>query len=513
MKKLLALGLTIVMALSCVGCSDTTSGKGGQSDYNGGKKVEVKYWNSGMGLEYMENLVSAFNQKQSDWYVTFQASASSDALTTAYGIESADTTDLYIVGSVKNTAYMESLDELLESTADGDSKPLKDKFDADYLESEREADGHIYTLTNGGGVLGIVYNQKLFDKAGITQIPRTTDELAVACDKLLNAGITPMAHFQWGGYWSYFWEAWRAQYDGMEYYRNFYAGIDANGGNDYKSLLTTKDGRYQVLKVLEKIITPEYILNGSNSMDHTTMQTMFLNSDIGMMVNGAWLANEMASVGSMDDYGVMKTPVISSIIEKLQTVKSDAELRNLISAIDSVNDGEADISEYQSGDGYVIKEKTVSAEDWEYVQAARLTVATCYNGQSNFIPTYSDAKEGAMDFLKFYYSDEGYQIYVDATHVKLPLTLSEGTLDESEWNTFEVQVNELLDRAKYYATSSTREVHRIFSAGGAPTGIDMNWVARFCSNNVADRVTAEDVWKDMMNKVDSNYDKWLANIK
>ncbi len=140
-------------------------------------------------------------------------------------------------------------------------------------------------------------------------------------------------------YWEYAEEVWHAQYDGYDYYRNtFYACKDEAGNSPSKDVLTKKDGRYQVLKAMEKFVTPEYILPGSNSQDHITMQTKFLNQDIGIMVNGSWVSNEMETTGNMADYGVMKTPVISSITDKLTTVKSDTLLRQLISAIDAVSD-------------------------------------------------------------------------------------------------------------------------------------------------------------------------------
>ncbi len=41
--------------------------------------------------------------------------------------------------------------------------------------------------------LGLIYNIELFEKAGITELPDTMDELEAACEKLSAAGITPFA--------------------------------------------------------------------------------------------------------------------------------------------------------------------------------------------------------------------------------------------------------------------------------------------------------------------------------
>lgn len=516
MKKLAALGLAAIMVLSVAGCGGNGDDKK-KPDHNGGKEVEISYWNSGMGTAFLDALCKAFNEKQSEYYVYYNATAASGAVTATYPLPDVDTIDLYMSGVINDTSHMATLDDVLEATADGDTKSIKEKFDASHLESEVDADGHYYSLTWGGGALAMIYNKALFQKAGIEITPRTTDELAVVCDTLLENGITPHTHYMdeaGNTYWTYMEEVWHAQYDGFDYYRNnFYACKDEAGTSPSKDVLTTKDGRYQVLKAMEKFITPEYVLPGSNSQDHITMQTKFLNDDIGMMVNGSWVANEMAGTGSMDDYGVMKTPVISSITDKLTTVKSDALLRKLISAIDDVADGKADISEYQSGDGYVVDGKEISAADWDRVAEARGMVAVNYPQQALFIPSYSDVVDGAKEFLKFYYSDEGQKIFSEHLHYTLPISLSEGEIDTSNWNGFEVEMNKVFQNATTCVSEYIKNRHDIFINGGAKPFASYNFVVYFCASNAADRVTADEAWDEIVKKIDNSYKGWLANIK
>lgn len=517
MKKLLSIVMAMLLSVSLFACgnaggnnTDVTK----QDDYNGGKEVEIKYWNAGMKSEYLEKMIAAFNKKQSDWYVRYTASASEEAIKATFGMEDADTVDLYIVGLMYDTTDMEPLDDLLASTADGDSKPLKEKFDASYLDTELASDGHYYTLTNGGGVISIVYNQKLFNKAGIEKAPRTTDELAVVCDKLLNANITPLTHFSGGGYWSYFVETWFSQYDGNDYYmNNFWKCTDKDGKSPSKNVFLEKDGRYRVLKAMEKVVTPDYVMTGSNSTDHISAQTAFLNSDIGMMVNGAWMSNEMETTGNTNDYAVMKTPVISSIREKLTTVKNDAELRNLIDAIDAVTDGQSDESEYKDGKNYVINGKKISAADWNYVKDARNTVAVCYNGNRSFIPKYSDAKDGAKEFLKFFYSDEGLKIYAETTRVSLPVALSSGDIDTTGWNQLEQGMYNLLAHSKYQVSRQMMSAHSIYINGGANGYTGLNYIVKFCTTNPSDRMTADEAWASIIDRVETRYDSWISNIK
>ena len=202
---------------------------------------------------------------------------------------------------------------------------------------------------------------------------------------------------------------WFAQYDGVEYFSDFLK--DAT-----KDKMLKKDGRYEALKVLEKIVTPNYTLQGSNSESHVSMQTKFLEGACAMMLNGSWLSSEMSNSDKMNDFEMMKTPVISSITDKLETVKGETQLRALIQAIDEVTDGTKSEETYKDGDNYKVEGNSISAADWEYVRVARNMMATTYSGTSAFIPNYSNAKDGAKEFLKFMYSDEGYQIYMNAQH-------------------------------------------------------------------------------------------------
>lgn len=513
MKKIAALMLATVMSTSLVGCGGNKKTQG-QTPHNGGKEVEISYWNGGQGTEYLDAMIKAFNEKQSDWYVFYKATADASTAKTTYTVDYQNTVDIYMNTTIFDHSKMIPLDDLLDSTADGDTKTLREKFNATYLEEEKAADGHIYSLTWGGGVVGIVYNKVLFEKAGIKELPRTTDELTAVCDKLLAANISPIISYKGEGYWNYIENVWQSQYDGIDYYNNnFYACKDENGKSPSLDVFTKKDGRYQVLKAMEKFITPEYVYSGSNSHDHITMQTLFLNQDIGMMANGAWLSNEMEGTGSTENFGVMKTPVISGITDKLTTVKGDTALRKLISAIDSVVDGKASITDYQSGDGYVVDGKTVSAADWDFVKSARCTVANQYPAQTLFIPSYSEEIEGAKEFLKFYYSDEGIQIIAKYLHVNLPMELCEGEIDTSDWNSFDVEMYNLYKTSDNCVCHWKRSAHDIFNNGGASAYGGYKFVELFCANNPADRVTAEQAWDTIVKKIKGNYDGWVENIK
>lgn len=514
-KKLAAILLGASMVATClVGCGGNATG-----DSNGGGSsetdIEIAYWNAGLGTDWLDAMIEEFEKEYPEYNVYYNASASDEAIMKTIGMEDVDTVDIYMGLRHFDNSVLEPLDDLLDTTAKGDSKKIGEKFDEKYLLFEKDADGHYYGLTYGGGALGLVYNKEMFDEAGISELPRTTDELAAVCDVLYNQDKAAHVHFNQKGYWEFLTEVWMAQYDGLDYYlNNLYACKDENGNSPSKEVFTKKDGRYEALLAYEKFITPEYVLAGSNSYDHVTAQTMFMNESAAMMANGSWLVNEMKEINANDQFEMMRLPVLSSIRDRLETVKSEVVLRKLITAIDSVTDGDKKLSDYEADGGYDIEGTIVSENDWEIVTEARNSIAINYTGDTCHIPAYSNAKEGAKKFLEFMYSDKGYVVYADTLHLALPMTMSEGELDTSKWNAFEKNQYKLLNTATNFISNVNGSKHKIYTDGGATPFCGQTYINHLCAKNPSDRLTADDIWEKMMQKVEDSYEgTWLANIK
>lgn len=510
MKKIISAVLSLIIIGTFAGCGSPKS----KGNVNSASNIEISYWNSGLGTDWLEAVIAGFEKAHPEYTVSYTANANASAVATSFGVDG-DTVDLYLGLKHYATEKLEPLDDVLSATAKGDKKTIGEKFSPSYLDLEKASDGHYYTLTFGGGVLGVVYNKKLFKSSGITQLPRTTNELTTVCDRLNGKNIKPLCHFAPSGYWEFMDEVFFSQYDGFDYYlNNFYACKDTDGTSPSKALFLKKDGRYETIKAYEKFITPEYVLQGSNSLDHVTIQTQFLNGSAAMMVSGSWLSNEMKSIGGLENFEMMKTPVLSAIVDKLTSVKTETELRKLISAIDSITDGEKNLSDYKSGENYTVDGKEITAADWKYVSSARNTVAANYAGDSCYIPSYSNAKDGAKEFLKYLYSHEGYQIYADKLHVAMPLSLSDGTLKTDDWNSYEKNQYDLLNKAEHCVTNYIMSKHPIFIDGGADAFANTEYINLFSATNEKDRITADKAWETIIEKVNDNYENnWLKNIK
>ena len=511
-KRLLAVLLVIIMSVTTF---TACSGGGAGGNAKGKKEIKINYWLSGMGEQWLKDMKAAFEEEYPEYYVNYDTSSSQSALLASFGMEDVDDTDLYFVMKSDATEFMEPLDDLLLTTAKGDTKPLKDKFNQNYLQYEKSPDGHYYTLVFGGGMISFYYNKDVFEEAGITQLPRTTDELTVLCDTISSKGVAPLCHFKDGGYYEYLLQYYMAQYSGMDYYlNNFWACTDEAGNSPSKEIFTTKDGRYYGLKAMEKYITPNYTMSGSITQSHTEVQTQFLNGSAAMMLNGSWIENEMKTTKEDSNIGVMKMPVLSAIVNTLTTVKTDAALRKLITAIDQVTDGEKKASDFASGENYIVEDMTVSADDWNRVMEARTMISCNYTQGSAFVTRYSNQKEGALKFLEFMYSDKGYKQMAETIKFPLPLQLSEGEIDTSEMSEAQKIQFEWNTPEAVFVDAGYSSRHEIFITGNASEMADIKYVDKFCAGNSADRMTADEVWELLLKTVDENYEKsWLVNMK
>ncbi len=503
-KKVVSLAIVSILVMGCLaGCGAKGSGGKKKGD---SKTIEIAFLQQGLGIEWFEAIIKGFEAKYPEYTVQYTTTSTTATLKATYGLEDTDSYDLYLGQKNYDTSHMEPLNDVLEATVEGESKSIKEKFNQAYLDLENK-DGNYYMLTYGGGIIGFVYNKKIFKEAGIDELPRTTDELIMICDDLSDANVKPLCHFNSDGYYTYMNQVWWAQYDGLDAWTDFYK-------NPSKDKMLAKDGRYEVIKVHESLNNPDNVLIGSNSEAHVTMQTKFLDGQSAMMVNGSWLSSEMKNVKSVDNFAMMKTPVISAITDKLTTVKTERELRALITAIDNVTDGKETIDTYKDGENYKVNEKSVSAADWEYVKTARNMMPANYAGISAYIPTYSNAKEGAKEFLKYLYSDEGYKIFADTLHIEIPFSLSEGTIDTSKWNPFEQNQAELIATSETMLCNLMMDKHNLFIDGGAEPFVNHLIVNGMCAQSQKDRHSADEAWEKITGLIKDRYDNmWMANIQ
>ena len=398
---------------------------------NSATDIEISFWEGSFGKTFMEDIVSGFMKKYPEYKVDLRTSKNAQTIANSLQKRKNDTTDIYfnqLSIFMNYTDLFADLSEIVTETIPGETKSIKDKYDKSLYESLKNEKGELKTLGWAGSTTGIFYYADVLEKEGI-DVPRTTDELA---DLVTSLG-TKTAFVQLKdarmGYYQYLVKAWMAQYAGLEYYNNNWLQLkDESGKTPSKDVyLSETDGRKQALDVLGSLLSSKTSIE---DLDKYKVATYFNLGDAVMMVNGNWVFGEVAALKEKN-IKMMRTPVISALAQKLETVADDEELAALVSAVDNVLDNGATVS--LTGSGY-----DVSQADWDSVYAARTMVYNNGSEHAMIVNKYTNAKDGVKKFIQYYYSDEGLAKFINATHYSANANLTDETLvNTSSWTAHE----------------------------------------------------------------------------
>jgi hypothetical protein len=216
-----------------------------------------------------------------------------------------------------------------------------------------------------------------------------------------------------------------------------------------------------------------------------------MKGEAAMMPNGSWLLSESGSEGNAN-ISMMKVPVISSIVNKLEdTEMDDTTLSEIIKAID---------------EGATSSE-LCSANDFARIKEARNVMYNNGAEQYVFIPKYSNAIAGSKEFLRYFYSDEALEIFLKKTG----LTNAVNFEDSSK-----LKVEELSDWAKTQykfsneltAITGRLDKANLFMNTGLDSFLGLSYPLRFAAQNPSDRRTADQLWTELTNKINENWEDW-----
>ena len=489
----LAAAMSLIPLASCGGDNSNTPG-------NSATEVQVYFWKSGYGSDFMDEIVDAFNKKQSEYKVTLEIESDAKTIIQSLSLGSSNTYDLYFTMLNTNQYNKEfiKLDDILDYTVAGESMSIREKYYDYLLKGVKNDDGTTNFLTYGNGWCGIVYNKDVIDGVKY-QLPRTTQELNKLTAKIKNDTSLSDVQAPWlfyrnadnNGYLQYIAYAWEAQYDGLDYYYNTMLALkDENGNTPSKEVFTAKDGRYQALKVLESIISSDTVHSSVTDDNFTNVQRKFLKGEAAFMVNGSWLMNE--STGTKSNFGMMKTPVISTIVEKLEnTAMTD---KTLAAIVDEVDAGKT-------------SSELCSDNDFARIKEARNILYN--NGAEHyvFIPEYSSAIEGSKEFLKYFYSDEGIAKFMEVTGLPNSAKLSdESKFDASSldaWHKIQMDLSK-----EVTAVTNTITKSKLYIDKNVNQFANLHYAQALCADNETNKLSADDLWERIIAKINENWVDW-----
>lgn len=425
-KSILALVLALGTMGSMVGCGGLGGGPTVNNDVEDTTNLKIMVINKGYGVNWLYKLEEAFEKANAGINVDVKVVADSGAMATSieggaklndvdlyFDVNTAPAAARYITYTNKWGYEQAMMDytEVYDSMVPGENVTVKDKMVDSVLEelTIQTANGpKQYTMPWASGVYGLFYNKATLARVypdGYT-LPQTTDDLikmmddikakdytAIAYPAKLNQFMNTLAYPLW------------AQYEGLEGVENFFNGRWYNedvGDWEVSANVLKQQGILEALKVCEKIANPEngYVIDNILSYDGTNfrnLQLKFFSSyeNIAFYPCGDWLEQESSFDGAAE-VGMMKTPVISSIINTLSTVNSEAELKEVISYVD--------------GETNTINSK-YSEADIARVREARGIHFSNSSIHYAFSPAYCNAKTLVKKFLAFMATDEAIRIY------------------------------------------------------------------------------------------------------
>jgi ABC-type glycerol-3-phosphate transport system substrate-binding protein len=166
----------------------------------------------------------------------------------------------------------------------------------------------VYGIPSVGNAQGIVYNKKVFNDAGITELPKTPDDFLAALQKIKdNTDAIPM-YTNFAANWTM--TAWDAYITGS-----------ATGDPDYANngLVHSKNpfekradmtGPYAVYYVLYEAVARGLTEEDPTTTDWEGSKGLINNGQIGTMVLGSWSVVQMQEAGDHgEDIGYMPFPI------------------------------------------------------------------------------------------------------------------------------------------------------------------------------------------------------------
>ncbi len=176
---------------------------------------------------------------------------------------------------------------------------------------DKEKDGLAYGVPYMGNAQGVLYNKAVFEAAGITALPKTTEAFIAALQLIKdNTDAIPLYTNYAAGWTMGAWDA--------------YVGTVTDGDADFlnQKLVHTADpfadpgdgtGIYNLYKILYDAVANDLIEDDYTTTDWEGCKGMLNRGEIGTMVLGSWAHAQMAEAGDTpENVGYMPFPMTVS---------------------------------------------------------------------------------------------------------------------------------------------------------------------------------------------------------
>ncbi len=157
-------------------------------------------------------------------------------------------------------------------------------------------DGNMFAVPFAAVSHGVYYNKDLFSKAGV-KIPTTWEDFLVACEKLKNKGITPLANGvadEWDILETFFLGA----------LPNYIGGASERVKYETGELKLNNDKFVKAFTAMKDVA--KYCPKGFESVTYNDSQALFATAQAAMFIDGSWSVGTYDGVGF--DWGIFAIP-------------------------------------------------------------------------------------------------------------------------------------------------------------------------------------------------------------
>ena len=306
-----------IMCSSLAGCNKATEEKGtnkmssvatstvhvgsGEKSSNG-EREKISFWYlwGGDEAKLIEQMITAYNKSQDKYEVVGTSTPDQQVIITAIsGGQGPDITDDFggNVPKYANENIAQNLDEFMK----------KDNFDAsafvDSALEQQKYDGSYYALPISVNTFALYYNKDLLDKAGITKLPTTLEELMELSEKttVVDNGVMKQigAPFVPANYWPTTF----AYAFGSDF------GTPGNLTPDNEGFKKSLEFMESQVKKFGKDTMGNFVTSGNANLN--TPQDPFLNGTQVFRIDGPWFYN-MAKEAKVN-FGMIPMPGAKSV--------------------------------------------------------------------------------------------------------------------------------------------------------------------------------------------------------
>lgn len=309
--------------------------------------------------------------------------------------------DLSIIG----TRWL--LDFVSQEVAEPLDAYITDEFKGRFIDtflSPSVMDGKTYGLPIAASARAMYYNKALFEQAGITEPPKTWDELKTAAEKISGLG---------GEVYGFGLQGKEIETDVYFYYAMWSYGAEILGEDGTSGL--DDPGAIEAAKLYKSLIDAKATQPGVTSYSREDVQNLFKQGKVGMMITAPFLSNQIKEEAPDLKYGVTAIPAGPSgdrgtygVTDSIIMFKNSQVKDEAWKFMDYLFTTEMR-SKFTEGEGFLPVNKEVAASDY-FVNNADLKEFTALLPDARFAPVISGWEEIAQitsDALQKIYLGEG----------------------------------------------------------------------------------------------------------